>query len=106
MKALVGVYSALVVNGSLVADGTAASPVVFTSIPDHTAGGDTNGDADATKPSANPWPEMTVLFGLGFARKGGSALGHYLLGRAGQCHRIPRMGAELRRRCQFQREFR
>ena len=46
----------LTADGSVEALGTASEPVIFTSIYDDAAGGDTNGDGGATSPTSfDPW---------------------------------------------------
>ncbi|MBK8468241.1 MAG: hypothetical protein IPL45_00150 [Actinomycetales bacterium] len=74
--------STLTVLGTLVAQGTAAAPAVFTSIADDSAGGDTNGDGDASAafswggvmfwadPYRAPEPTGTLVFDHVDFRKG------------------------------------
>lgn len=53
--AIVKVGGCVGISGTVVAQGTALAPIVFTSIHDDSAGGDTNGNGNATSPQPGDW---------------------------------------------------
>jgi hypothetical protein len=57
--------SAIEVNGTLLAEGTPAAPIVFTSIRDDEHGGDTNADGSNTTTGPGQWSGVTVNAGGG-----------------------------------------
>ena len=71
VKAVLSSSNGLNVSGILLAQGTAADPVIFTSYRDDSYGGDTNGDGISSTPSPGNWAGLNFL-----ANSDGSVLDH------------------------------
>jgi RHS repeat-associated protein len=77
----------LQVNGTLIAQGQSQTPIVFTSLRDDGAGGDTNEDGERSVPSAGDW------YGLQFAStSNGNVLDYVVVQYGGSCPSPPFCG--------------
>ncbi|MDO8566538.1 MAG: hypothetical protein Q7R58_00095, partial [bacterium] len=76
-----GAYNGITVNGTLRALGTVNNPIIFTSLQDDSAGGDTNGDGALTTPTDEQWMHLEfstgsiVTFDYTTVRYGGARSG-------------------------------
>ena len=59
----IGTLGYISVNGTLIAQGTATDPIIFTSSKDDFYGGDTNGDGTASSPAPGNWKFIQFLVG-------------------------------------------
>jgi len=74
-------YTALLIEGELITQGTTSTPIVFTSLKDDDYGGDTNNDGTFTFPTSGDWKDIRFAAGsrgsldhIRFRYSSGSAL--------------------------------
>ena len=72
-------------NATLRAEGTAESPIYFTSIEDDSVGGDTNGDEGATLPTKGDWSKIEVESSTADSPHGTLIFDHVVVRYGGPC---------------------